>query len=134
MDFSQLNFLAILIAALSTFFVGGLWYSPLLFAKPWMKENKLSDEDLKEGNYFKIYGVTFLLALVIAINLSMFYGTEIDGAMGAFYGFLTGFGWVSMSVATTYLFERKSLKLILINCGYHVVTYTIVGFIVGVWH
>lgn len=134
MDFSQLNFLAILIAALSTFFVGGLWYSPLLFAKVWMKENKLSDEDLKGGNYFKIYGVTFLLALVIATNLSMFYGTEIDGVMGAFYGFLTGFGWVSMSVATTYLFERKSLKLILINCGYHVVTYTMVGFIVGVWH
>lgn len=134
MDVSQLNFLAILIAALATFFVGGLWYSPLLFAKPWMKENGLSDEDLKAGNYFKIYGATFVLSFIIGINLAMFFGTEITGSTGALYGFLAGFGWVSMSMATTYLFERKSIKLMLINCGYHVVTYTLVGFIIGVWH
>lgn len=134
MDFSQINFLAIVVAALSTFLVGGLWYSPLLFAKVWMRENGFTDDDLRSTNYFKVYGTTFLLAVIIGINLAMFYGTEVQGADGAFFGFLTGFGWVAMSLSTTYLFEKKSFKLMLINGGYHIVTYTLMGFIIGVWH
>ena len=32
------NLLAVILAALSGFLVGGLWYSPIPFAKPWMTE------------------------------------------------------------------------------------------------
>ena len=38
MGFHHLNLLAVLVAAVSTMLVGFLWYSPVLFAKPWMKE------------------------------------------------------------------------------------------------
>jgi hypothetical protein len=53
--------------------------------------------------------------------------------MGAFYGFLAGFGWVATFIGTHYLFERRSLKLFLINAGYSIVALTIMGLIIGAW-
>jgi hypothetical protein len=47
MDFSTINYLAVLVAALSTFVLGGLWYSPMLFGKAWMQLNNFTDADLQ---------------------------------------------------------------------------------------
>src|SRR5262245_52781870 len=46
MDFSKINFIAVLVSALSTFVLGGLWYSPLLFGKAWMRVNNFSETDV----------------------------------------------------------------------------------------
>jgi hypothetical protein len=129
----QLNYWAILVSALSTFMIGGLWYSPAVFGKAWMTENGFKEEDMKNSNMVKIFGLSFLLALVAAINLAMFLGPDTDAAMGAFYGFLAGFGWVATFIGTHYLFERKSFKLFLINAGYSIVSLTIIGLIIGIW-
>lgn len=130
---SKLNYLAILASALSSFLIGGLWYSGALFGKMWMKENGFTEESLKQANMAKIFGVSFFLSLIIAINMAMFLGPEADFQFGLFAGFMTGFGWVAMSFGIIYLFERKSLKLWLINAGYHIVTFTIIGAILGAW-
>ena len=53
--------------------------------------------------------------------------------MGAMVGFMAGMFWVAASIGVTYLFERKPLSLFLINAGYHVVTYTLMGIILGAW-
>lgn len=126
----ELNYLAILLAALSTFVLGGLWYSPAAFGKAWMKENGFTEEDMKKGNMVKIFGLAFVLALISAINLAMFMGPEKEVGMGAAYGFAAGFGWVATFVGTHYLFERKSFKLFLINAGYSVVALTVMGVII----
>jgi hypothetical protein len=126
----ELNYLAIVLAALSTFILGGLWYSPAVFGKAWMKENGFTEEDLKKGNMAKIFGLAFVLGLISAINLAMFIGPEKDIILGAAYGFAAGFGWVATFVGTHYLFERKSLKLFLINAGYSVVALTVMGVII----
>lgn len=130
----NINFLAVIAAAVSSFLIGGLWYSPLLFAKPWMKANDFTEEFLKQGNMLKIFGGSLLASLVIAVNLGFFLGSEITAGTGAFYGFMTGFGWVMMSLGVVYLFERRSLTLWLINGGYQVITYTLMGLILGLWH
>jgi hypothetical protein len=129
----QLNIWAVLVAALSTFLIGGLWYSPAVFGKAWMRENGLTEEGLKNSNALKIFGLAFFLAIISAINLAMFMGPENDPAMGALWGFLAGFGWVATFVGTHYLFERKSFKLFLINAGYSVVALTIMGVILAAW-
>lgn len=129
----QLNYLAIIVAALSTFLIGGLWYSPALFGKAWMKENGFTEESLKGGNMFKIFGLAFVLGLIAAVNLAMFMGPENDPTMGALWGFLAGAGWVATFVGTHYLFERKSFKLFLINAGYSIVALTIMGVIIAAW-
>jgi hypothetical protein len=129
----QLNYWAILVAALSTFLIGGLWYSPAVFGKAWMKENGFTEESMKGGNMVKIFGLAFLLGLIAAVNLAMFMGPENKPEMGALWGFLAGFGWVATFVGTHYLFERKSFKLFLINAGYSIVALTVMGIIIAAW-
>jgi hypothetical protein len=127
------NIWAVLVAALSTFLIGGLWYSPALFGKAWMRENGFTEESMKGANMTKIFGLAFLLGIIAAINLAMFMGPEDDPAMGAMWGFLAGFGWVATFVGTHYLFERRSLKLFLINAGYSIVSLTLMGVILAAW-
>ncbi|MEO8473937.1 MAG: DUF1761 domain-containing protein [Chryseolinea sp.] len=129
----QLNYWAILVSALSTFAIGGLWYSPAVFGKAWMRENGFTEESMKGGNMAKIFGITFLLALIAAVNLAMFMGPEDKPAMGALWGFLAGFGWLATFVGTHYLFERRSFTLFLINAGYSVVALTVMGTIIAAW-
>ncbi len=128
-----LNIWAVIVAALSTFMIGGLWYSPAVFGKPWMRENGFTEESLKGGNMPKIFGLAFFLALIAAINLAMFLGPEDEPLMGALWGFAAGFGWVATFVGTHYLFERKSFTLFLINAGYSVVALTVMGVILTAW-
>jgi hypothetical protein len=44
----HINFLAVVVAAVAAFIIGGLWYSPLLFAKPWVNAHGYSEEQVKE--------------------------------------------------------------------------------------
>lgn len=129
----QVNYWAILVSALSTFLIGGVWYSPALFGKAWMRENGFTEESMKNSSMMKIFGLSFILALIAAINLAMFLGNSMSIGEGAFYGFLAGFGWVATFIGTHYLFERKSFKLFLINAGYSIVSLTVMGVILGAW-
>jgi hypothetical protein len=128
-----LNIWAVIVAALSTFLIGGLWYSRSVFGKPWMRENGFTEERLKNANMGKIFGLAFLLALIAALNLAMFLGPENRPKMGALWGFAAGFGWVATFVGTHYLFERRSFTLFLINAGYSVVALTVMGIILAAW-
>ena len=133
MDISSLNYLVIFVAALSTFLIGGLWYSPLLFAKAWMKENGFSEEDLKGGNMARIFGGAFILEFIMAFNLAAFLSDSNDLTWGITAGALAGIGWVAAAMGVTYLFERKSMKLFLIDAGHIVLGLAVVGSIVGAW-
>jgi hypothetical protein len=130
------NYLAILVAAISTFLLGGLWYSPALFSKAWMMEMGLSEAACKErdkSGLGRIMGVAFVLELIMAFTLAAFIGPKASLAFGTFAGAAAGFGWVALSIGVTYLFEQKSLRLFFINAGYHGVAFTIMGAILGAW-
>ena len=133
MDPTKINLIAVLVAALSSFVMGGIWYSPLLFAKPWMKDTGLTEDVLAQGNTAKILGGAFVLAVVIALNLAFFLGADAGWLWGLTAGALAGVGWVAASMGTTFLFERKPLRLILIDTGYHAATYALMGAIIGAW-
>ncbi len=133
MDFASINYLSVIVAALSSFVVGMLWYGPVLFGKAWMAENGFSDEDVQGGNMLRTYGTAFVLGLIIAFNLDMFLGADATFTWGLTAGALAGIGWVGASIGTMYLFEKKSLKLFLINAGYHAVNFTVMGGILGAW-
>ncbi|MGH9321407.1 MAG: DUF1761 domain-containing protein [Vicinamibacteria bacterium] len=130
----QVNYLAVATAALSTFLIGGLWYSPLLFQRPWMKANGLSEADLQKGGTGKIFGLSFVFALVMAFNLAAFLaGPDTTLAWGATAGALAGFGWVALGIAIVALFERRSWTYILVNGGYFIVSFVVMGAILGGW-
>ena len=133
MDISSINYVAVIVAAISSFAVGGIWCSPILFAKAWMREAGISEEATKNANMVKIFGLSFILALIIAFNLAAFLAGPPDLVWGMTAGALAGIGWVAAGIGITYLFEQKSLKLFLINAGYHTVSFIIMGGIIGVW-
>ncbi len=128
--FTQLNWLAIALAALSAFMVGGLWYGPL-FGKAWMAEFNFTEEHLAQRNQTKIFTGAFFLNLLIAFNLAMFLGPEADAIFGLTAGFFTGFGFIAAMTGVYYLFEEKSFKLLLINGGFAIVSLVVVGIILG---
>ena len=72
MNPGSINWLAVLVAGISSFVVGGIWYSPGLFGKAWMKDNNVTEDDVKKGNKGKIFGWTVIFSLVMAANLGMF--------------------------------------------------------------
>ncbi len=134
MDFSTINYFAVLAAALSTFVLGGLWYSPMLFGKAWMRANNFSDSDLQTFSKARMFGWSFVFSLVMALNLAMFLAGPITNTVwGMTAGALAGFGWVAMAIAVVGVFENKSLAYVLINGGYMTVAFIIMGAIIGAW-
>jgi uncharacterized protein DUF1761 len=134
MDFSSINYFAVLAAALSTFVLGGLWYSPMLFGKAWMRANNFTESDLQTFSKARMFGWSFVFSLVMALNLAMFLaGPTTNLTWGMAAGALAGLGWVAMAIAIVGVFENKSWTYIAINGGYMTVAFTIMGAIIGVW-
>ena len=134
MDFSKINYLAVVAAALSTFVLGGLWYSPLLFGKAWMRVNNFSENDVATFSKARMFGWSLIFALVMSLNLAMFLAapnTTITWGMAA--GALTGVGWVATAIAIIGVFENKSWSYIAINGGYMIVAFIVMGAILGAW-
>lgn len=130
----HINWFAVLAAAISTFVLGGLWYSPALFGRAWMTVNNLNNEQLAKSNMAKIFGLAFVFALFMSANLAAFLAEpKTNATWGATAGFLAGFGWVALGIATIALFERRSAKYVLINGGYMTVAFVLMGLILGAW-
>lgn len=133
MDSVQFHYPAVIAAALACFAIGGLWYSPILFGRAWMRETGVTDEKQRQSSMGRIFGLAALANAVMAFNLAAFIGAKASVGFGLAAGFATGFGWVAMSMGVNDLFERRSLRLWLINAGYNVVAYTVMGGILGAW-
>jgi len=131
--FQNLNWLSILVAAVSAFILGGLWYSPLMFVKRWMKETGITQESAKKNNMLKVFGLSFILSLTASFFLAMFIGAGAGAGFGALAGFMAGIGWVFTYMGIIYLFESRTLAHFLINAMYSVASLTIMGFIIGIW-
>ena len=127
-----INWLAVLVSAVSTFMLGGLWYGPLL-GRTWMRESGMTEEKARQANMARVFGVSFLLQLIAAVVLAMFIGGESNAAFGLFAGASAGIAWVATGLGVIYLFEQRPLGHWLVNAGYHVVSYSIMGLILGAW-
>lgn len=131
--FSNIHWLAVLVASLAAFAIGSVWYSPLLFSKAWQKELKLSDFDIKNSNMIVIFGLTFVLMFISALILDLFLPRDSTALIGLIAGLLVSVGWIATALGVNYLFGRKSLKLYLIDAGYFVVFFAVMGLILGAW-
>lgn len=140
MHMHHLNLLAILVAALSTMVVGFLWYSPILFAKPWMREMGYDPNDKSRVQEMQksagpAYMGSFIASLVTAFVLAMFLH-EMN-AQGLEFGLLVSshvwLGFVATVQLTGVLFMKQSMKLFAINTGYQLVCYLVMGAILSVW-
>lgn len=128
----SINWLSVFVATLSSFVVGALWYGPL-FQKPWMAATGMTKEKGAKGNMALIFGGTFVLNLFVAAGIAVLLGSTRSLLLGLHTGLFTAFFFVATALGVIYLFEQRSLKLWLINAGYQVVIFTVMGGIIGAW-
>lgn len=127
----EIDFVAVLVAGLSAFMLGGLWYSPILFADQWMALTGLTRERLAEGSKALLFGGAFALSLAAAFVFAMFLGPDPRLRFATAAGLAAGLGWVATSFGISYLFERRPFRLGLINGGYHILQFTLYGIVLG---
>jgi hypothetical protein len=132
------NWLAILVAAVVAFLLGGLWYSPLLFARQWMAAHAHSPEDVArmKADAPRAYGISFVAFLVMAFILQMLLnhlGVQSwqTGALWAAHVWL-GFAVTIGLMANVY--SGKKFSVFLIDAGYQLVYLLVMGAILGAWH
>ncbi|MEM7291307.1 MAG: DUF1761 domain-containing protein [Pseudomonadota bacterium] len=128
MDFADLNYLAIIIAAVAGMISGAVWYG--VFAKPWMKAVGYTEPPQPNP---KIYVVAVFAQLVIAIMLAVLFkhfpDTSLsDGVFGAFFCWL---GFCLAPMAVNHRFQGKGWDLTLIDGGYWLVVFLLQGAILG---
>lgn len=140
MHMHSLNWLAILVAAISTMILGFLWYSPLLFAKAWTREMGYDPNDKSKMEEMRksagpAYAGSFVASLFSAFTLALvLHGMRAEsvhfGMMASFHIWL---GFVATVQFTGALFAKQSMKLFSINTGYQLVCYLVMGAILVLW-
>ncbi|WP_333599481.1 DUF1761 domain-containing protein [Flavobacterium sp.] len=155
----NINWIALLLAALSTLVVGFIWYNPKVFGTIWMKEAGITHEDGKNFNMFKIFGLSIVYAFLISFVLQMVvihqfgalgmvggdasiakpsyaafmadYGTAFRSFKhGALHGFMTGLFMIFPVIGTGALYERRSFKYVMVTSGFWMVSFMIMGGII----
>lgn len=152
----NINFLALLLASVSTLAVGFVWYNPKVFGTIWMKESGMTEEKMKGTNMLLIFGMSFIYAFLISFILQMLvihqfgafgmiggdekkalpsyssfmadYGTAFRTFKhGALHGFITGIFFSVPLIGTNALYERRSFKYVVVTGGFWIVCFTIMG-------
>src|ERR1700720_2391294 len=140
MIFRGVNLWSVLVAAISTMIVGFIWYSPMLFAKPWMvlmgyDPNDKAKMDEMRKSAGKSYAISFVASLISALVLGKII--DVTSVQSPLYGMKIGFavwlGFVTTVQLTAKLFGNQPTKLYLINTGYQLVCYLAMGAILAVW-
>lgn len=156
----EFNFLAVIVAALSTLVVGFIWYNPKVFGNIWMREIGMTEENAKKGNMLKIFGLTIFYSLLLAFMLPQIVNHEIGAIQaaggnandpllveflkahhgkflsfkhGALHGALAGVFFALPVVAIGSLFEQRSWRYIAISTGYWIVSLGLMGAILCGW-
>lgn len=133
-----INYLAVLVAAVAAFALGALWYSPILFAKPWMKAHGYTEEDAaqmrKSAN--RSYLITFLCQLVIALVLAiLIYMIGIYRPIGGIkLGALCWLGFAATIGLTSQVFSNKRFAVYVIDVAYQLAYLVLMGWILAIWH
>lgn len=121
------NWISIIVAALAAFAVGGIWYGPL-FGKIWMAEVGFTEEDAKDSNMALLFGGTIALNLISAVFLGHLLA-HFDPAPRQTMMIATGIalGFVIPSLAVNYMYNRKTMRLFLIDAGYYLGVFAAMG-------
>ncbi|HEY3645709.1 MAG TPA: DUF1761 domain-containing protein [Gammaproteobacteria bacterium] len=134
----HINFLAAIVAAVVTFGIGALWYSPFLFGKQWMEFNGVTAEkaEAMRKHAPQLYGISFVGYLVMAVVFAILLRlTHIEHLLGgAKLGFLIWVGFVATVGLTASLYGGRNLKAYALDAGYQLVYLVVMGLILMAWH
>jgi len=130
----HINFYAVIAAAVISFIIGAIWYSPGVFGSTWMALIGKRPEDMRSGAGQAYVGV-FISALILAYVLARFIslaGAHTIGD-GAQIGFWVWIGFVATTSVGGVLFAGMPPKLWSINNGFQLVSLVIIGAVLARW-
>ena len=132
---ATINLLAVFVAALASYFLGALWYSPVLFGKMYMKMSEIRPGKKPHPNVTRSYIFGFLSTLVMSYVLAHFIDyagatTAVDGAIAGLWLWL---GFIATVTLGSVLWENKSFKMYVLNNTYNLVSLLLMGAILAVW-
>ena len=133
---NHIHWLALLVAGLSYFALGALWYSNVLFSKKWLQLTKI---DAADPNATKgmagIMGASLLAMLVVSLGLAILVAKlQLSGfGNGIKLGVLTGACFGITAISISYLYEKRPVGLHFINGGYTLLGNIIAAVILCVW-
>lgn len=136
--FSHAPWLQIIVSAVAYFAIGAVWYMPAVFGNAWAAGHKLekgNDEEMKK-TLPKLMAITFVLTFIIAIGTGLLlYVLQAPATCmsGIKAGLLVSGVFCALPMAINYTYTAKSVKLFLIDAGYHVIGITLTGIILSVW-
>jgi hypothetical protein len=132
-NFGAMNLLVVFGATVASNLLGGIWYSPIVFGKLWAAANNIQ---LGSGGMRNVPGTFisgFVLQFIAACMIAALLGPNSSGTEGMQLGTLIAVSFVFTAMGMTNLFERRPLSLIAINSSYHIVSFGLMGFIIGAW-
>lgn len=134
MNLFDVNWIAVVVAALAGFVVGGIWYGPVM-GKRWMGAIGLSEEQIKQGNMAAIYGGAFAFSLLASWTLAHTFHSyavndvELSVAVKVVTALGIALGFIVPAIGTNYLFSQKSKTLFFIDAGYWLLFYIAMGLV-----
>lgn len=132
LHFSEINWLSVVVVTLLTFPLGALWHSKLLFAEAWLKDNNLTVEKARAINPLLVFGGTALFHFAAVLMLEVLIGRDADWQQGLYTGLIVSVFAIT-SIVGTYLFTKRSIRIILIDAGYYLLVFTFSSFILAIW-
>jgi hypothetical protein len=128
------NHWAILVSAVIFWVLGAIWYSPLLFAGPWVamvKPNPATKSRNMIAGSIASFFCDLVLSLILA-HMVLWSGADSFG-LGALVGFIAWMGFFAAPTLPQGIYEGRPFSLFAINTGYRLVGLLIVGGLLAVW-
>ena len=130
----DVNWLAVLAAAVAKFAIGGVWYSPPVFGPRWGAMVGVTPDAFKArmgAAMIADLAASLVLAWVLANVL------KFTGAVGLVPGMRVSFflwlGFVATPLLSTTVYEGRPMALFAINAGYWLIAMLIMGGLIGAW-
>lgn len=134
---AQINWLAVVVATLVAFVIGGVWYSPKVFGDTWKSLLGKKATTMNGTNLTHLMGyafaLTFISLVVLAVVMYAIGSSVLSAGQGLLFGLIVGAGLVAVCIGINYTYEQRRLKLWLINSGYIVTYFAVAGMIIGAW-
>lgn len=135
-DLEAINWLAVLVAAVASFLIGGIWYGAA-FSKAWQRLHGFTDAQVKAmgANPARTFGILgacdIVAALIMAILVQKIGATTLIDGLGL--GFFTTLLCSTAFVISTYTASGKKLALILLDAGKLAACLLTTGAILAAW-
>jgi len=131
--FQPLNYLAVIAAALAQFALGFLWYSPMMFAESWLKDTGFREAKKKSMDMKLSVPISIVLYFFLSLALAMLLASYSEISSAVNMAVIIGVFFVGALMAIHHLYERRSLRLFIINAGYNVFSLLLAAIILTAW-